>query len=217
VAPAGSLEDALELTGPGRPCDLIMVGCAVCRQSSPDRLAALQRHRPDRRIGMLCGETAQCTGDVAIHLLRLGLAGIFPISLGQTALASAIRLVLDGGRYAPPEMLVSLDPHGKRLDGGNGGLLAARGHSWGAAGGHGECPDKPVADGRLAALSRREREVALLLAQGLANKEIAWRLELQEVTIKVHATSIYRKLGVRNRAQAVVKLLAAAKAEAAEA
>ena len=53
-------------------------------------------------------------------------------------------------------------------------------------------------------LSRREREVLRLLAQGQSNKEIARVLGLQEPTVKLHVTSIYRKLGSRNRAQAAV-------------
>ena len=53
-------------------------------------------------------------------------------------------------------------------------------------------------------LSRREREVLRLLAQGQSNKEIARVLGLQEPTVKLHVTSVYRKLGSRNRAQAAV-------------
>ncbi len=53
-------------------------------------------------------------------------------------------------------------------------------------------------------LSKREREVLRLLATGQSNKEIARELSLQEPTVKLHVTSLYRKLGSRNRAQAAV-------------
>jgi len=53
------------------------------------------------------------------------------------------------------------------------------------------------------ALSRREREVLQLLAQGLANKQIARALTISERTVKFHVTSIFNKLGADNRAQAV--------------
>lgn len=53
-------------------------------------------------------------------------------------------------------------------------------------------------------LSKREREVLQLLATGQSNKEIARVLGLQEPTIKLHVTALYRKLGSRNRAQAAV-------------
>ena len=51
-------------------------------------------------------------------------------------------------------------------------------------------------------LSEREQEVLSLVATGSTNKEIAARLHLSPHTVKEHTSSIYRKLGVRNRAEA---------------
>jgi DNA-binding NarL/FixJ family response regulator len=51
-------------------------------------------------------------------------------------------------------------------------------------------------------LSEREQEVLSLIANGSTNKEIAARLHLSPHTIKEHTSAIYRKLGVRNRAEA---------------
>jgi DNA-binding NarL/FixJ family response regulator len=52
-------------------------------------------------------------------------------------------------------------------------------------------------------LSEREMEVLGLLAQGLANKQIAGALGITEHTIKFHVSSIYSKMNVTNRAEAV--------------
>jgi two-component system response regulator DesR len=52
-------------------------------------------------------------------------------------------------------------------------------------------------------LSGREREVLTEIASGATNREIAQRLYLSPHTVKEHTSSIYRKLGVRNRAEAV--------------
>ncbi|MBO9362387.1 MAG: response regulator transcription factor [Thermoflexus sp.] len=52
-------------------------------------------------------------------------------------------------------------------------------------------------------LTPRELEILRLLAEGLANKEIAARLGIRERTVKFHISSIYRKLNVVNRAEAV--------------
>jgi DNA-binding NarL/FixJ family response regulator len=54
-----------------------------------------------------------------------------------------------------------------------------------------------------APLSGREREVLGLVASGATNKEIAERLYLSPHTVKEHTSTLYRKLGVRNRAEAV--------------
>ena len=52
-------------------------------------------------------------------------------------------------------------------------------------------------------LSPRESEILNLLAAGLGNKEIAWRLKISEHTVKFHVTSIFNKLNASSRAQAV--------------
>ena len=60
-----------------------------------------------------------------------------------------------------------------------------------------------AAEGESLPLSEREMEVLGLLAQGLANKQIAAALGITEHTVKFHVSSIYTKLNVNNRAEAV--------------
>lgn len=56
-------------------------------------------------------------------------------------------------------------------------------------------------------LSARESDILGLIAQGKKNKDIATELRIAEQTVKNHCTTIFRKLGVKNRTQAALKRL----------
>ena len=53
-------------------------------------------------------------------------------------------------------------------------------------------------------LSAREREILVLVGLGLANKQIARRLQISEKTVKVHLTNVFRRIGVDDRTQAAL-------------
>ncbi len=65
-------------------------------------------------------------------------------------------------------------------------------------------PDRPNRSGVIDSLTEREREVFLVVAQGLSNREIAAELTLSEHTVKIHVARILAKLELRDRVQAVV-------------
>ena len=117
--------------------------------------------------------------------LRHGADGFLPKSLGADAFLNAIRLILSGESYVPA------------------GLLSVEwlsGSGLGPAGAAAEAFET---------LTERESDVLEQLLGGLTNKEIGRALDVQEVTVKLHLRGVYRKLGVKNRAQAVARTLAA--------
>jgi two-component system response regulator DesR len=69
--------------------------------------------------------------------------------------------------------------------------------------GGGETVFPPIDEAPASTLSEREQEVLDLIARGRTNPEIAARLHLSPHTVKEHTSGLYRKLGVRNRAEAV--------------
>ncbi len=63
---------------------------------------------------------------------------------------------------------------------------------------------RPANDPRLDELTPREREVLLLVAHGLSNREIVSALSVEETTVKSHVRRVLMKLGVRDRVHAVI-------------
>jgi LuxR family maltose regulon positive regulatory protein len=143
------------------------------------------------------------TGDAALAVEQLGRA----VSLAQTG--GFIRLFVDLGPDIAP-LLNRLDLKGEKLE-YVGRILAA----FRAEAGHVNTAH-PDASAELAVrdiaglpeqLSRREKEVLELLAGHLTNKEIGDRLYISTHTVKRHAHSIYEKLNVKGRREAVTKAL----------
>jgi DNA-binding NarL/FixJ family response regulator len=65
-------------------------------------------------------------------------------------------------------------------------------------------PDATAGGSAFAALSPREREVLVLITDGLSNADIAKRMQISEKTVRNHASNLFDKLGVWSRAQAIV-------------
>jgi len=108
-----------------------------------------------------------------------GARGYIPKTTLGRSLINALTLVLSGEIYVPPVML----KNGR--------------HAPSAP-----APATPI-QSAAANLSVRELAALRLLAQGKTNKEIARELGLQDVTVKMHLSNAYKKLGANNRVEAV--------------
>lgn len=114
-----------------------------------------------------------------VSAFEAGAVGFLPKMLPVEVLICALRLVLAGGTYAPPEMLTA----------------TAAGSAF----------ERQLPRGTLAAaLTPRQLDVLACLAQGRSNREIATELRLSESTVKVHVNRILKTLRVKNRSQAAL-------------
>lgn len=111
--------------------------------------------------------------------LDAGASGFVPKSSRRSITLSALRLVIDGGVYVPPELL---SPQATA-----------------------PTPTLPTdIQPSFAGITPRQQTVLRLLTDGKSNKEIARSLNLSEHTVKIHVASILRSLGVSNRTQAAM-------------
>jgi DNA-binding NarL/FixJ family response regulator len=115
--------------------------------------------------------------------LGLGVAGYLLRSQSGDQLAESLRCIRSGQVVIDPTMATRIALRAGSLD------AEAR---W---------------PGAELGLSRRQSDVLQLLTHGLSNRQIAEELVLGEETVKTHLCSLYRKLDVRDRAQAVGKAL----------
>jgi DNA-binding NarL/FixJ family response regulator len=122
--------------------------------------------------------------EYAFGALRAGASGFLLKDVPPAELSRAIRTVASGDAVVSPRVT-------RRLLDEYAHLLAPPGR------------DEPRSS-LLSALTDREREVLIALAEGLSNAEIAARLFVSEATVKTHVGKVLGKLDLRDRLQAVV-------------
>lgn len=181
VVEAETLDEAIEKLQDGRDIDLILVDLRMPGMAGVESLNALIDGFPDSRVAVV--SAWEDRADI-LAALDVGVHGYIPKSLGNNQMADAIKIVVGGGIYVPASL-------GRR----EGGASAPRGAPVGKAGG--------ALDLRF---TQRQRDVIGELKKGRSSKEIARTLDIAEGTVKIHLAAIYRALGVRTRAEAIVKL-----------
>lgn len=189
VGQASTGREAVELTRQLRP-DVV---CMDVRMPEMDGIEAtsLITADPELDTRVLVLTTFE-QEDYLLRALQAGAAGFLLKNTRPEQLAEGVRVVAAGDALLSPEVtravisraLPVVDPsahvteHSARVSPARGGLAGA--------------------------LTERETEVLLLVADGLSNDEIAAHLVLGRATVKTHVSSILAKLGLRDRVQAVV-------------
>ena len=177
----GEAEDgarALELAAHCRP-DVILMDVRMPVMDGVEATRRLARAGTRARIVIL---TTFDSDEYVYEALRAGASGFLLKDVQPRQLVDAIRVVARGEALLAPTVT-------RRLLDRFAHTLPERGRTTPAS---------------LSELTERELEVLTMLASGLSNAELAERLFLSETTVKTHVSSILRKLGLRDRVQAVV-------------
>jgi len=174
---AASFAGGLAEIGRHGDIELVLLDLRLPDVAGFDALARLQREHPELPVVVMSGEDE---AGLVREALQRGALGYVPKSSRPEVILHALRLVLSGGTYVPPEIM-----------GGDG------------------TPERAPANAASAGLASlgltpRQAEVLPLLLAGKSNKEICRELGMAEGTVKSHIAAIFKALGVATRVQAVL-------------
>lgn len=179
VRERADFESALTVLEGDDEVDLILLDLALPGVDGFVGLDILRRRFPTVPVVVLSAFDDQPTVRRVMHL---GASGFIPKSFSGQEVLDALRRVLAGDIFHPPGT-----HNGARLDDAIPLPPSGTGISPGEVG-----------------LTDRQAQVLLLMVRGYSNRDIAERLGLSEGTVKIHATAIFKALGVGGRTQALV-------------
>jgi DNA-binding NarL/FixJ family response regulator len=173
VFEAGGLEDLQSLLERESDIDLVLLDLAMPGVRGFSGLLYLRAQFPGVPVVVV---SATEEPDVIRRCMEFGASGFLPKTLGVEAMGDAIRKVLEGGVWVPPDVDLTASPDVETRD-----LVA-----------------------KLSTLTPQQVRVLMMLSEGLLNKQIAFELAVSEATVKAHVSAILQKLGVESRTQAVI-------------
>ena len=176
VIESSSFPELQQLLKPDEAPDLILLDLQIPGAQGFSALLYLRTHFPDIPVAVI---SAREESGVIHQSLEYGASGFIPKSSPLETLTTAVRAMLDGDVWIPP----NLEPVQEE-----------------------EGADTTQLMEKVATLTPQQYKVLGMLRDGLRNKQIAWELQVSEACIKAHATAIFRKIGVNNRTQAVIVL-----------
>lgn len=172
-------ESALELLDGEDEFDLLLLDLALPGIDGFAALDVLRRDYPAIPVAVISAFDDLPT---VTRVMNLGASGFIPKSFSGESLLAAVRDVLAGNIFRPEGAFSAA-----RLDAAKP-LPPLR------------APVRPEDVG----LTDRQAQVLGLMVRGLSNREIAEQLGLSEGTVKIHATAVFKALGVSSRTQALV-------------
>lgn len=172
VRTAGNLDDGLEIARQHR-LDLALLDLGLPGLDGVDSVLRFRQAQPEVPVLVVSSNDDR---DSITGALAVGAAGFVPKSAGVKVLLNALRLVVEGGRYIPPELLGAAPPRER-----------ARGRAEDA-------------------LTDRQREVLGCLLKGHSNARIADELGIAEATVKQHVHAVYAAFGVAGRVELILEM-----------
>lgn len=182
VAEAGDGDEAVQLLGVTK-VDVVLMDVRMPRLDGVEATRRICADKPAEAPPKVLILTTFDLDEYAFSALQAGASGFMLKDVPPGDLLSAIRAVHSGDAVVAPSTTRRL------IDRFTAVMPSAAGER---------------AHPELKRLTDREREVLLLIAQGLSNGEIAAQLVLSEATVKTHVGRILTKLELRDRVQAVV-------------
>ena len=178
---------AFELIDAHPDLDLVLLDLNLPGQHGFEALAELRTRHPALPVVVLSSEHDRAG---VTRALDQGAMGYIPKLSTNEVLVSALRLVLSGGIYIPPDILAR-----------SGSAPVASANESGTVSIHGAASTRRPGD---LGLSARETQVLKLLLEGKSNKLICRELGLADSTVKNHVSQILKALNVTSRTQAVI-------------
>ena len=179
IIESGSITEAFDQVAGSPDLDLILLDLRMPGMSGVKGIRALRGRRPDVPIAVISALTDSL---VIRECFDAGAIGYIPKSLPRAGIASAIQTILDGGSFTPCEQQVVTS---------------------GTTNDDATDIDESIRC-RFELLTNQQRKVLELMAEGMANKRIAYAIGVQITTVKSHVSSLLQKLGVSSRTQAVI-------------
>jgi DNA-binding NarL/FixJ family response regulator len=173
VFEAGGFEDLQVLLEREGDIDLVLLDLAMPGVRGFSGLLYLRAQFPGVPVVIV---SATEEADVIRRCMEFGASGFLPKTLGIDVMRAAIRRVLEGGVWTPPDIDLTTGPDDDTRD-----LVT-----------------------KLSTLTPQQVRVLMMLSGGLLNKQIAYELGVSEATVKAHVSAILQKLGVESRTQAVI-------------
>ncbi|HXK05487.1 MAG TPA: response regulator transcription factor [Verrucomicrobiae bacterium] len=175
VGEAANASDAVWLAEQLRP-DVVLMDIGMTGMSSFEATRLIHKQRPETKVVFLSMYDDE---DYLSECVEMGASGYILKESPADQLLTAVREVYRGGNYLSPRLLSRL-VDGFRMQG--------RG---------------PVRQPRYGTLTKREREILKMLAEGRSVKEIAAGFDLSVKTVEAHKFNLMRKLDIHNKAQLV--------------